>query len=489
MAKKLNTVVEPVETTTVIDAPYEQPEGWRWGKLGDFIYIYRGVSYKKTDAHSEKLQNDCLILRGGNIEEGKINTDADNVYVDKSLVSENQFIKKNDVIIVTSTGSTKVIGRAGISDYDYSGVAFGAFLTLARPNGKSDKLFVNQYFQSPLYRERIRQLASGVNINNIRTDYITESPFPLPPTLAEQQRIVNRIESMFTKLDEAKEKAQNVVESFETRKAAILHQAFTGNLTAKWRKENGIKSSEIDVILNKLFLIREKMIKNKEIQKPKIKENFDTNFVRALFPEWKVVKLGSIAFVTKLAGFEYTKYINLEETGDIPAIRAQNVRKGYLDESNLLYISKETSEFLQRSALTKKSVLVTFIGAGIGDVCVFDKETRYHLAPNVAKVEPFNSDKNEYIDVKYILYYLLSHFGQHEIFKDMKATAQPSLSMETIRDITIPIPTIGEQKEIVRILDTVLEKERTAKSAAEQILEQIDLLKKSILARAFRGEL
>ena len=87
------------------------------------------------------------------------------------------------------------------------------------------------------------------------------------------------------------------------------------------------------------------------------------------------------------------------------------------------------------------------------------------------------------------MYYLLSHFGQHEIFKDMKATAQPSLSMETIRDITIPIPTIGEQKEIVRILDTVLEKERTAKSAAEQILEQIDLLKKSILARAFRGEL
>ena len=80
----------------------------------------------------------------------------------------------------------------------------------------------------------------GVNINNIRIEYITESPFPLPPTLAEQQRIVNRIESMFAKLDEAKEKAQNVVDGFETRKAAILHKAFTGELTAKWRKENGV---------------------------------------------------------------------------------------------------------------------------------------------------------------------------------------------------------------------------------------------------------
>ena len=106
----------------ILESPYKLPEGWKWGRLGDFIDIYRGVSYKKTDVHSEKQQNDCLIMRGGNIEEGNINIDADNVYVDKSIVAESQFIKKNDVIIVTSTGSTKVIGRAGISNDNYSDV-------------------------------------------------------------------------------------------------------------------------------------------------------------------------------------------------------------------------------------------------------------------------------------------------------------------------------------------------------------------------------
>ena len=309
------------------------------------------------------------------------------------------------------------------------------------------------------------------------------------PTLAEQQRIVNRIESMFAKLDEAKESAQNVIDDFETRKAAILHKAFTGELTAKWRKENCINSCEVDVILNKLFNVRDTLIASKTIQKAKVSTDFDERFVLQFYPKWKIVKLGSIAFVTKLAGFEYTKYIKLEESGEIPAIRAQNVRKGYLDETNLLYISKDVSEFLQRSALTKNSVLVTFIGAGIGDVCVFNKHTRYHLAPNVAKVEPFNSENEEYINVNYIMYYLISHFGQHEIFKKMKATAQPSLSMETIRDIEIPIPPLPEQVEIVRILDIIIEKENKAKQAAEAVLEQIDLLKKSILARAFRGEL
>lgn len=78
-----------IESRSVsVAEPYALPAGWNWIRLGDFIDTYRGVSYKKTDAHSERLENDCLIMRGGNIDEGKINTEADNVYVDKSLVSQ-----------------------------------------------------------------------------------------------------------------------------------------------------------------------------------------------------------------------------------------------------------------------------------------------------------------------------------------------------------------------------------------------------------------
>ncbi len=452
---------ELVSGTQNMETPHELPQGWKWCRQNEVCRLTDGE--KKTDVSYPYLE--VKYLRGNK---------------EKDFVTSGKFIKAGTkVILVDGENSGEVFT---VPEDGFMGSTFKA---LSIQN--VDKTYLQFFIQTK--KDLYRNNKKGSAIPHLNKELFFNMPFPLPPTLVEQQRIVNRIETMFAKLDQAQEKAQAVLDSFETRKAAILHKAFTGQLTANWRKENSINLCEIDDILNKLFAVRDTLIANKTIQKAKISTEFDERFVSYLCPDWKVVKLGSIAFVTKLAGFEYTKYIKLEETGEIPAIRAQNVRKGYLDETNLLYISKEVSEFLQRSSLTKKSVLVTFIGAGIGDVCVFDKPTRYHLAPNVAKIEPFNSENEDFINVKYIMYYLISNFGQHEIFIYKNATAQPSLSMETIRDIEIPITSLPEQKEIVRILDTVLEKESRAKEAAQTVLDQIALLKKSILARAFRGEL
>ena len=131
--------------------PYRVPENWCWTKIGVLSSLHRGVTYKKNDAHIDKLENDCLVLRGGNIGEGYVDIDADNVYVDSSLVNKDQLVKKNDIIIVASTGSSKVIGRAGISYADYSDVAFGAFLMVVRPSKMSIPRYMSFYFQSDFF--------------------------------------------------------------------------------------------------------------------------------------------------------------------------------------------------------------------------------------------------------------------------------------------------------------------------------------------------
>ncbi len=440
---KINTVaIEPAETTEQTEAPYKLPEGWKWCRLGEFIDIFRGVSYKKADAHSEKLENDCLILRGGNISEGAIDINADNVYVDKSLVAENQFIKKNDVVIVTSTGSTKVIGRAGVSYSDYDDVAFGTFLTLARPNSKADKYFVDQYFQSSIYRDRIRELASGVNINNIRMEYIKDSPIPLPPTIEEQRRIVKRIESLFEKLDAAKEKAQNVLDSFETRKAAILHKAFSGELTANWRKQNGVPDDSWE---EKLF---DSCIKKMQ------------NGLSKRFGEE-----GKEIVVLRLANLGETNF----DISDLRTIKlTEKERENYILHTNDVVMIRVNGS----KSNVARQILVT-------------SNDSWSFCDHIIRIV-----YESFCLPNYMVYFSYTKKYKDYIFENMVSSAgQNTISRKGLANLEIPIPTLPEQQEIVRILDNILQKEQKAKQAAQTVLEQIGLLKKSILDRAFRGEL
>ena len=128
---------------------------------------------------------------------------------------------------------------------------------------------------------------------------------------------------------------------------------------------------------------------------------------------------------------------------------------------------------------------MTFIGAGIGEVAIFNKNTRFHLAPNVAKIEIFNNYSFN-IDEKYILYYLMSTIGQNDIFRFQKATAQPSLSMETIRKVRTPIPPLNEQKRIVEKVDELMALCDELEKNIEQSKNDSELLMQSVLQEAFK---
>lgn len=463
--ERLQQALVPAE-----EQPYEVPENWAWVRLGDVNkYISKSVNpISEPDKIFELYSVPSMVDNYPEIIAGS------------DIGSSKQSVCKKDVLLCKINPRINRVWK--VSQFtDNELIASSEWIVIR--NNHIDANYLMYCFQSKYFREFMLSNVSGVGGSLMRAQpkYVQTYPIPLPP-LSEQQRIVERIEELFAKLDEAKERLQEVADSFAVRKAAILHKAFTGELTKKHEIEDSI------VIRDKLFAERENMVQEKVLKRVKIKPLIQDEYKSQLAKNWVQCKLGEVAFVTKLAGFEYTKYIHLEDTGEIPVVRAQNVRKGYLDTTNLLYISKSVSDALSRSALKEKSVLITFIGAGIGDACVFDENQQYHLAPNVAKVEPFNKSE-EKLNVYFLLYYLLSSFGQYEIFKNMKATAQPSLSMETIREIIIPLPSIEEQHEIVRLIDDLLARERSAQQATEQALASIDLMKKSILARAFRGEL
>lgn len=414
MAKK--DAIEQIE----IEAPYELPEGWRWKTLGNTCDMYQ----PKTISTKELIDDGKYLVYGANGVIGRY----------------DKYNHEKAQLLITCRGAT--CGAVNISE-PFSWIN-GNAMVINPKDENLDLKYLAYIFQSEV---NFNKVITGSAQPQITRQSLLPVIFPLPPTLAEQQRIVNRIETIFAKLDQAQEKAQAVLDSFETRKAAILHKAFTGELTANWRKENGVPDDS-----------------------------------------WEEKRLEDVCeFITK--GTTPKKEDMSIGTGDIPYIKVYNL----CFDTNLdfsidpTFVKLESHKnFLARSITLPGDVLMNIVGPPFGKVSIVpDTYPEWNINQAIARFRC----KPKLYNV-YLANYLISPKTIENMSRQIKTTAgQQNLTLEICRNITIPVPRFPEQQEIVRILDSVLEKETRAKEAAQTVLDQIALLKKSILARAFRGEL
>lgn len=182
-------------------------------RLGSQIKQIRGVSYKPTDLHNDLNDNSVILLRANNISDGKLNFD-DVVYVDKSKVKEEQYLKKGDILVCASSGSKELVGKAAFVKKDFT-ATFGAFCKLIRPMGCIAE-YLGHYFNSPTYREKISALALGANINNIRNEHIDEL-FVCFPNELEQKSIASLLDKVTNLIDKRKEQLSKLDELVKAR--------------------------------------------------------------------------------------------------------------------------------------------------------------------------------------------------------------------------------------------------------------------------------
>ena len=283
----------------------------------------------------------------------------------------------------------------------------------------------------------VSELISGTAQPQVTVQAFDGFPIPLSP-LAEQRRIVDRIESLFSKLDEAKEKAQAVVDSFETRKAAILHKAFTGELTAKWREEHGVRMGS-----------------------------------------WEVRTLDSVCSSI----FDGDHMPPPKAESGIPFLVISNVNTGHLTFENTRFVPQEYYDTLSDTRKPQLGdVLYTLVGS-FGIPLVVNSKRPFCFQRHMALLRPID------VSPQFLWYILQTPEMYDKASSIATGTAQLTVPIKGLRAMTIPRPNIAEQVEIVRILDGFFAREQSAKEAAEAALDQINLMKKSILARAFRGGL
>lgn len=157
--------------------------------------------------------------------------------------------------------------------------------------------------------------------------------------------------------------------------------------------------------------------------------------------------LGEIGEVTKLAGFEFTKYVEYSDAGNIIALRGLNI-KGKLDLTDVKYIDDSDFSKLNRSKLFIGDMMFTYVGT-VGQVALIDKDDKYYLAPNVARIR---FDRSVILP-EFMRQYFSSNLIKRQIDRFMQSSSMKNLTMENIRKFDLPVPPLTEQKHIVEILD------------------------------------
>ena len=172
------------------------PQGWYSATINDVCSIIGGVSYNKADIQDTGIR----VLRGGNIQSGKVFYCSDDVFIPFSYQNKENQVQYGDIIVAASTGSQTLIGKTGFVDRDIPKTQIGAFLRIVRPKQKTLSPYIRLLFQTDAYKDYIRNVAKGSNINNVKNAHLQNYQICLPP-LAEQQRIVEKIEELFSVLD------------------------------------------------------------------------------------------------------------------------------------------------------------------------------------------------------------------------------------------------------------------------------------------------
>lgn len=431
--ERLQQALVPAE-----EQPYKVPENWVWVRLGAVCGFERGITFPSSAKQNERDDENIPCLRTANVQdELELN---DLIYVNKKYYKNNidKLIRENDIIMSTAN-SRELVGKTSfVYKVEYP-MIFGGFVMALRANKLLSK-FLFYYLRLEFLLGRFRgESTQTTNIANISSSVLGEYTFPLPP-LSEQQRIVECIEELFAKLDEAKERLQEVADSFAVRKAAILHKAFTGGLTKQWRLENGVSDES-----------------------------------------WEEKTIGEIC-----SSLKYGTSKKSSDDGEVVVLRMGNLQNGEIDWSNLAYTSDE--EDIKKYLLKSGDVLFNRTNSPelVGKTSIYRGEMPAIYAGYLIKLD---YEKNIVVG-DYLNYYLNSSKAK-EYYMQVKTdgVSQSNINAKKIGEFEIPLPTLPEQHEIVRLIDDLLARERSAQQATEQALASIDLMKKSIPARAFRGEL
>ena len=405
---------KPLPEIAPNEIPFAIPENWKWVRLADIGSTNIGLTYHPADVS----ETGTIVIRSSNIVNGKMDY-ADIVKVN-CAIKDNQYLNQNDIVICARNGSKALVGKNAIYTGDSGTVAFGAFMAVFRT---SLFQYVHLYFNTDAFR-RYFSGDDSKQINQVTQAILKESALPLPP-LAEQKRIVARVEEIFRLLDIIDAAQEQYAADAESLKAKLITLGIQGRLT-----EQLASDGTAEELYQQIQAEKQRLIKEGKIKKEKPLPEIAPDEIPFEIPEnWKWVRLGDI-FTLQAGKFISASQISNEQDSEhqYKCFGGNGIR-GYVSDYN----TNGTHALIGRQ------------GALCGNV---------NLAHDIFYATEHAVVVYQYCDtdVNWIFY------GLTELNLNQYATsvAQPGLAVGKIEKVLIPLPPLAEQKRIAETLERVL---------------------------------
>ena len=406
------------------------PKGWVETELGSYIYLKNGYAYKTTQFQETGIP----VLKISNItHDGNIDV-SNTQFVDEKYLNQSFLVKKGDILIAMSGATT---GKFGIYKSDDSVLQNQRVGNIKlRSEDLGNKSFV--YYLIAYLKKEIEERAYGGAQPNISPKLIETIKIPLPP-LAEQERIVAKLDALFAQIDLMKKSLAQIPTILKNFRQQVLTQAVTGKLTEKWRE-------------------------GKELS------------------EWKDVKFKDVT--EKITDGDHQAPPQVEEGVPFLVISDLTNNGINLEKVKRFVPSEYYSKIPEYRKPKVADVLYTVTGSfGLPFLVTTNEEFCFQRHIGLIRVN------NLYLTSKYCFYFLQSDNAYQQARAGARGVAQLTVSLTSIRSFDLTLPSIKEQEEIVSRVESLFAKADFIESQYKTLKAKIENLPQSILHKAFKGEL
>ncbi len=399
----------------------------KFERLGEKITQIRGISYKPNDISATPLSDYVPVLKANNIQEEGIVTN-DLIYIHKSKVRPEQFIKKGDLLLAASSGSKGIVGKNIYFESDFEG-SFGAFCKLVRPKKNINPRYLATFFKSVPYKRHIRRLLSGALINNLKNEYIDSL---LIPDISDSDQLhisnlLNKAENLISKRKES----IRLLDEF--LKSTFLEMFFSNPDTEKWEE---VKFEEL--------------------------------------ADRKKGSMRTGPFGSSLLHGEFT------EIGDVKVLGIDNVVSNRFDWKRSRCITIEKYQELKRYTVFPSDVLISIM-ATLGRTAVVPKDIP--LCINSKHLAAITLDK-KIANPYFVAYAFHSHPNiVRQMSNNVKGAIMDGLNLTIIRRIKLKLPPVVLQNRF----GETFEKTEALKTKYKESLKELEQLYGSLSQKAFRG--